>query len=79
MLAGELPAAVLAAQCENEHQLEAITASPHKDTGRMPLQLTRQQLLLRGSMRRERPAGSARTALRPEPLQGLRGREHLPA
>ena len=29
----------------------------------MPLQLTRQQLLLRGSMRRERPARSARTAL----------------
>ena len=31
----------------------------------MPLQLTRQQQLLRGSMRRERPARSARTALRP--------------
>ena len=31
----------------------------------MPLQLTRQQPLLRESMRRERPARSARTALRP--------------
>ena len=43
------------ARTEVEHQLEAIIASPHKDTGRMPLQLTRQQLLLRESMRRERP------------------------
>ena len=78
MLAGELPAAVLAAQCEIgggvEHQLDAIIASPHKDTGRMPLQLTRQQLLLRGSMRRERPARSARTALRPLALP-RRGRK----
>ena len=56
------------ARTEVEHQLEAIIASPHKDTGRMPLQLTRQQQLLRESMRRERPARSARTALRPLPL-----------
>ena len=40
----------------------------------MPLQLTRQQLLLRESMRRERPARSARTALRPLPLP-RRGRK----
>ena len=59
---------------EVEHQLEAIVASPHKDTGRMPLQLTRQQQLLRESMRRERPARSARTALRPLPLP-RRGRK----
>ena len=58
MLAEELPAAVLA-RTEVEHQLEAMIASPHKDTGRMPLQLTRQQLLLRESMRRERPARQA--------------------
>ena len=45
------------ARTEVEHQLEAIIASPHKDTGRMPLQLTRQQLLLRESMRTERPYG----------------------
>ena len=45
------------ARTEVEHQLEAIIASPHKDTGRMPLQLTRQQQLLRESMRRERPYG----------------------
>ena len=74
MLAGELPAAMLAAQCEIGGQLEAIIASPHMDTGRMPLQLTRQQLLLRESMRWERPAGSARTALRPLPLP-RRGRK----
>ena len=41
----------------------------------MPLQLTRQQQqLLRESMRRERPARSARTALRPLPLP-RRGRK----
>ena len=62
------------ARTEVEHQLEAITASPHKDTGRMPLQLTRQQQLLRESMRRERPARSARTALRPLALP-RRGRK----
>lgn len=62
------------ARTEVEHQLEAIIASPHKDTGRMPLQLTRQQQLLRESMRRERPARSARTALRPLPLP-RRGRK----
>ena len=45
------------AKTEVEHQLEAIIASPHKDTGRMPLQLTRQQQALRESMRRERPYG----------------------
>ena len=76
MLAEELPAAVLAAQCENGGRASAgaIIASPHKDTGRMPLQLTRQQLLLRESMRRERPARSARTALRPLALP-RRGRK----
>ena len=45
------------ARTEVEHHNEAIIASPHKDTGRMPLQLTCQQLLLRESMRRERPYG----------------------
>ena len=42
----------------------------------MPLQLTRQQqLLLRGSMRREGPARSARPALRPLslPRRGRKG------
>ena len=62
------------ARTEVEHQLEAMIASPHKDAGRMPLQPTRQQRLLRGSMRRERPARSARTALRPLPLP-RRGRK----
>ena len=61
MLAGELPAAVLGAQCEIGGQLEAIIASPHKDTGRMPLQLTRQHQLLReyaqGAPGTERPYG----------------------
>ena len=40
----------------------------------MPLQLTRQQQLLRESMRRERPTRSARTALRPL-LVSRRGRK----
>ena len=40
----------------------------------MPLQLTRQQQLLRESMRREHPARSARTALRPLSLP-RRGRK----
>ena len=62
------------ARTEVEHQAEAMIASPHKDTGRMPLQLTRQQQLLRESMRREGPARSARTALRPLPLP-RRGRK----
>ena len=64
------------ARTEVEHQLEAITASPHKDTGRMPLQLTRQQQLQQESMRRERPARSARTALRPLPLPRT-GKRHV--
>ena len=68
------PSCQHSARTEVEHQLEAIIASPHKDTGRMPLQLTRQQQLLRKSMRRERPARSARTALRPLPLP-RRGRK----
>ena len=61
-------------EVEHQHASEAIMASPHKDTGRMPLQLTRQQQLLRESMRRERPARSARTALRPLALP-QRGRK----
>ena len=77
VLAGELPAAVLAAQCENGGR--ASTGGYHS----IPSQGHGQDAsaadspaaaAARESMRRERPARSARTALRPLPLP-RRGRK----
>ena len=76
MPAEELLAAVLAAQCENGGRASTggyDTASPHKDTGRMPLAAdspaaAAAREYVQGAPGTERPARSARTALRPLPL-----------
>ena len=86
MLAGELPATVLAAaQCENGGRAStggyhSIPSQGHgQDASAADSQLPRE------SMRRERPARSARTALRPLPLprrerkrRGISGSRHDP-
>ena len=60
MPAEELPAAVLAAQCENGGRASTggYHSIPSQGHGQDASELTRQQLLLRESMRRERPARS---------------------
>ena len=70
VLAEELPAAMLAAQCENGGRASTggHASIPSQGHGQDASAADSPAAAARESMRRERPARSARTALRPLPL-----------